>query len=286
MRNRAFTLIELLVVIAIIAILAAILFPVFAQAKSAAIRTQNLSNVKQLGVVWFLYGGDNDDRMEVITNTEDGNESDRFGFQGVMQPYIKNWEVMFDPARTLKSNDANGPYDCNSRWTGNRCLGYSTNFGLWSYSAGRGSYLNRDGWWVGRSYSEVVSPSEYILLGNTNDERLYTLSPYFQDIDARARCGRNFGATVEGLKCGASTVRHGGRYAYVMFDGHAKQMLVDAYSVGVARVRFTIMPVKPNELAMMCRDLESVGGGGWEATLTCQQVVDQTVSTRRRIRDL
>jgi prepilin-type N-terminal cleavage/methylation domain-containing protein len=59
--KRAFTLIELLVVIAIIAILAAILFPVFAQAKFAAKRTATLSNVKQVTTGAFLYQGDNDD---------------------------------------------------------------------------------------------------------------------------------------------------------------------------------------------------------------------------------
>jgi prepilin-type N-terminal cleavage/methylation domain-containing protein len=60
-RNQAFTLIELLVVIAIIAILAAILFPVFAQAKMAAKKTQSLSNLKQMGTAANIYLGDNDD---------------------------------------------------------------------------------------------------------------------------------------------------------------------------------------------------------------------------------
>lgn len=60
--KRAFTLIELLVVIAIIAILAAILMPVFASAKSAAKRTTCVSNQKQLGLAWQMYAGDNDER--------------------------------------------------------------------------------------------------------------------------------------------------------------------------------------------------------------------------------
>jgi len=58
---RAFTLIELLVVIAIIAILAAILFPVFAQAKAAAKKTASLSNIKQLNVAQIMYSSDADD---------------------------------------------------------------------------------------------------------------------------------------------------------------------------------------------------------------------------------
>jgi prepilin-type N-terminal cleavage/methylation domain-containing protein len=60
MRRRAFTLIELLVVIAIIAILAAILFPVFAQAREKARQTSCISNVKQLSLGMLMYAQDND----------------------------------------------------------------------------------------------------------------------------------------------------------------------------------------------------------------------------------
>ena len=59
--KKAFTLIELLVVIAIIAILAAILFPVFAQAKMAAKKTQSISNTKQVNLGLLLYLPDYDD---------------------------------------------------------------------------------------------------------------------------------------------------------------------------------------------------------------------------------
>ena len=62
-KSRAFTLIELLVVIAIIAILAAILFPVFAQAKEAAKKTQCLSNLKQIGLGATMYATDSDDLL-------------------------------------------------------------------------------------------------------------------------------------------------------------------------------------------------------------------------------
>ena len=59
--SRGFTLIELLVVIAIIAILAAILFPVFAQAREAARKTQCLSNTKQIGTAYMMYLQDFDE---------------------------------------------------------------------------------------------------------------------------------------------------------------------------------------------------------------------------------
>ena len=61
MKQRAFTLIELLVVIAIIAILAAILFPVFAQAKLAAKKASTISNIKQTSLGLIMYCGDVDD---------------------------------------------------------------------------------------------------------------------------------------------------------------------------------------------------------------------------------
>jgi prepilin-type N-terminal cleavage/methylation domain-containing protein len=60
--RRAFTLIELLVVIAIIAILAAILFPVFARAKSASIKITCMSNFRQVGMAVMMYADDADDR--------------------------------------------------------------------------------------------------------------------------------------------------------------------------------------------------------------------------------
>lgn len=63
LRKAGFTLIELLVVIAIIAILAAILFPVFAQAKKAAKKTQCISNSKQIGLALIMYGDNNEDKV-------------------------------------------------------------------------------------------------------------------------------------------------------------------------------------------------------------------------------
>src|SRR5450432_1601741 len=69
--KKAFTLIELLVVIAIIAILAAILFPVFAQAKLAAKKSVGLSQMKQIGIALYLYVNDSDDVLPPYRNNDD-----------------------------------------------------------------------------------------------------------------------------------------------------------------------------------------------------------------------
>lgn len=74
MRNlKAFTLIELLVVIAIIAILAAILFPVFAQAKEAAKKTADASNMRQLATAMLMYASDNDGGTPSSMHSASGN---------------------------------------------------------------------------------------------------------------------------------------------------------------------------------------------------------------------
>ncbi|MGV3618823.1 MAG: prepilin-type N-terminal cleavage/methylation domain-containing protein [Fimbriimonas sp.] len=87
-RSKAFTLIELLVVIAIIAILAAILFPVFAQAKAAAKNTSDLSNIKQLGLSVIMYSGDYDDTLPYGL---DNNW--QVAWPALVQPYVKTGDM-------------------------------------------------------------------------------------------------------------------------------------------------------------------------------------------------
>jgi prepilin-type N-terminal cleavage/methylation domain-containing protein len=105
MRNRAFTLIELLVVIAIIAILAAILFPVFAQAKIAAKKTSNLSNFKQDVTSSIMYAGDVDDTAAPLQSSP-GGYNDVFlanpelvvlNRGQLIQPYMKNFQLLRNP---------------------------------------------------------------------------------------------------------------------------------------------------------------------------------------------
>lgn len=98
MRTKAFTLIELLVVIAIIAILAAILFPVFAQAKGAAKTAACVSNQKQLGLSLHMYAADYDD-MTVLHETPGNIQpvTDNTVLLQRLYPYVKNADLFWDP---------------------------------------------------------------------------------------------------------------------------------------------------------------------------------------------
>src|SRR5579859_3792560 len=106
---KAFTLIELLVVIAIIAVLAAILFPVFAAAKGSAKRTSALSNVEQIGKAVHLYLADSDDHLPIrfpIMPTWPGYGAVLFqtgpGFSTNLGPYLASPAVWFSPADRLQ----------------------------------------------------------------------------------------------------------------------------------------------------------------------------------------
>lgn len=100
MLKKAFTLIELLVVIAIIAILAAILFPVFAQAKEAAKKTVCLSNQKQLGTCLQLYLNDFDDMYMMTSWAEDPlvGLNYKVHWSYLVQPYVKNVNIFVCPS--------------------------------------------------------------------------------------------------------------------------------------------------------------------------------------------
>jgi prepilin-type N-terminal cleavage/methylation domain-containing protein/prepilin-type processing-associated H-X9-DG protein len=101
--RRGFTLIELLVVIAIIAILAAILFPVFAQAREKARATACLSNMKQIGTAIMMYTQDNDEYMPYgymynFDCPNFNNQTELFYWQDLCRPYIKNEQVYMCPS--------------------------------------------------------------------------------------------------------------------------------------------------------------------------------------------
>jgi len=121
--RRGFTLIELLVVIAIIAILAAILFPVFARAREKARQTSCLNNLKQLALAVKSYLADSDDRFysqwqAAVTVNQPYN----FGYHRLM-PYIKNNQIWVCP----NDNRANCAQDGSANWTSSWRQSYNHN---------------------------------------------------------------------------------------------------------------------------------------------------------------
>jgi len=122
--KRGFTLIELLVVIAIIAILAAILFPVFAQAREKARQTSCLSNQKQLGTAMSMYCQDYDDRYPNWRTTvpvSPQNPNGKVTWVENMQPYSKNKNIWICPSDNIQAEAkafglGGGTVAVNSYW--------------------------------------------------------------------------------------------------------------------------------------------------------------------------
>ena len=148
-----FTLIELLVVIAIIAILAAILFPVFAQARESARQTACISNTRQIGMSVQMYAQDNDETMPIFyaynTKSPDGarawsGDAPHKGVELLLLPYSKEKNIFRCP------DDSGGPslpdpdYGCPGRATYHECYGSSYRFthGFFSNVQGESSQNN------------------------------------------------------------------------------------------------------------------------------------------------
>ena len=116
--NKGFTLIELLVVIAIIAILAAILFPVFARAREKARQTSCLSNVKQIALGAMMYTQDYDEMTPPHTDDEPATPlPDNWRWDGYalrLSPYVKNHQILRCPS----DNGVTAPAEtAEGRWS-------------------------------------------------------------------------------------------------------------------------------------------------------------------------
>jgi prepilin-type N-terminal cleavage/methylation domain-containing protein/prepilin-type processing-associated H-X9-DG protein len=128
MKTKGFTLIELLVVIAIIAILAAILFPVFARAREKAQQTSCLNNVKQMGLAAMMYAQDYDEtnvpcsttNVTVVYQRPDGTRTTlTWGpWYALIQPYAANPHIFICPSATVDIFDRSTAYGANLLVTG------------------------------------------------------------------------------------------------------------------------------------------------------------------------
>jgi prepilin-type N-terminal cleavage/methylation domain-containing protein/prepilin-type processing-associated H-X9-DG protein len=123
MKKSAFTLIELLVVIAIIAILAAILFPVFTQAKVAAKKSTSISNLKQQALGVIMYAESSDDAFPLAVMDDGTNNALTYDITWIkfVQPYMKSLDIFVSPGG--KSNLSNNDKQPSNRPTDSGPLG-------------------------------------------------------------------------------------------------------------------------------------------------------------------
>lgn len=257
--RHGFTLIELLVVIAIIAILAAILFPVFAQVRASARKTVCLSNAKQLGSALTLYTQDYDETYPTLVLQGSAPSNLAYDAATVLMSYIKNENVFFCPDRTAQ--------DCNSLgvtevgFTSNRCIGYGYNFGVDLYIGGgllqpiyQTPTLDVA---PGQSLAALTAPAETFAFGDTYDYPFYTI--VYSSILS------NFAGSSD------ADMRHSGQLNMLYADGHARTML---WKGGVladgTKVAF---PAKVEDYSKWCADPNAPAYPG--ASQTCLTYLQQ-----------
>lgn len=233
-----FTLIELLVVIAIIAILAAILFPVFGRARENARRASCQSNMKQIGLGILQYSQDYDEIMVSATYGGTNGENGEYGtsvgngykWMDAIYPYVKSEQIFTCPSDT-------GPtrlYDAGARFGTNRPGDVGLAWGSYAindtyYSGG----IDEPYHLRGANLSKIEAPATTILtnevLGDAdyNDKRTYAVRWTNEASDPTALASttepREFGVPGSGRVL----ERHLGTTNILFCDGHVKAMKVD-----------------------------------------------------------
>ncbi len=209
--RRGFTLIELLVVIAIIAILAAILFPVFAKAREKARQSSCLSNLKQIGTGMMMYVQDYDELYPQHTAVFAAAQMPGSWPNRVM-PYVKNTQLFKCPS------DGRTP---NSDFAGCRAILESY---CWNAFFGRDAGCGPV--WYTLSLGDVAAPSQCAMLwDDSGDWDIASYGGKYNTID-NADCAKSFDGDV-------LAGRHNGGDNFMFADGHAKWLKLRATSSGV-----------------------------------------------------
>ena len=231
--RKGFTLIELLVVIAIIAILAAILFPVFARARENARRASCQSNLKQIGLGMLQYTQDYDERMPSVFNGAAPNK----GWVEMTQPYVKSFQLFQCPseptaqARTIW--DAYGPKPTDDP----NETGDQTDY---FYNGLVGDVLN-----VGMNLAQAQNPAVTIVSGDQNPiatrpdngevkgTQRNSANTNYTSVGHGAYCDGLLGETpvatgncadIATIDRGVAAKRHLGTANYLFLDGHVKSL--------------------------------------------------------------
>lgn len=245
--RSAFTLIELLVVIAIIAILAAILFPVFAQARAKARATSCLSNTKQIGLALIAYSQDYDEQLVRGWYGPDGyqasNNNDRYKWMDAVEPFVKSPQIFSCPDNPLglgvPGKDPNRA--ARGRFIPYKQLGTNGNGSNATDERFYGSYAINSAYWGGENdlskkgvsneipMAAVANPAGTIWVMDGNGSYQISWPNINEDPEtiatnqgAKYVSWKNFGG--DNLQEGAIVDRHQDRLNATYCDGHAKNI--------------------------------------------------------------
>jgi prepilin-type N-terminal cleavage/methylation domain-containing protein/prepilin-type processing-associated H-X9-DG protein len=269
-RRKGFTLIELLVVIAIIAILAAILFPVFAQARASARKTSCLSNHKQATTARLMHAQDYDETTPIYFEGSIGGTYLITEPQFLIQPYIKNKDVLFCPDRSEKHVNTAGMTTAGAS-PGDKVRGLAYNWGPILCSDDRGGLLGPMVMlpgsiimYPGVALAAIVAPAETFALGDSYGKDIYTMT-----IDHGLR---GFTASRN------SSLNHGSGFNTSFMDGHAKNVGWRAGILSHGTAGFWIptnrigMPRNSADWSKWCADPEKPVTTWGGQTVPCKQV--------------
>jgi prepilin-type N-terminal cleavage/methylation domain-containing protein/prepilin-type processing-associated H-X9-DG protein len=224
-RKQGFTLIELLVVIAIIAILAAILFPVFARARENARRASCISNFKQLGLGIMQYTQDYDENMPANWYTSTAyNGAGFYTWRWMIYPYVKSEQVYFCPSWTLPSGrirwSAVGPQAAANGVEFSGITGYASNRTHRHYNPGTLPMASASS--VNLAAITVPAETFVIVEIKPNDWQMETTNTIAQMVpDSLGNFPIN-GTPGAYPTDGISRTRHLDGYNFLYCDGHVK----------------------------------------------------------------